>query len=45
MVTRVVRMDIVMLQRQGLSKRQIAKQLGIRVGREILDTLIIDELL
>jgi len=29
MVTREVRMDIVMLHRQGLSKRQIAKRLGI----------------
>ena len=29
MVTREVRMDIVMLKRQGLSKRQIAKRRGI----------------
>jgi transposase len=32
MMTREVRMDIVMLHRQGLSKRQIAKRLGIHRG-------------
>ena len=32
MATREVRMDIVMLKRQGLSKRQIAKRLGIHRG-------------
>jgi transposase len=32
MVTREVRMDIVMLKRQGLRKRQIAKRMGIHLG-------------